>query len=155
SFADLSNAYLDRSLLRSANLHGTWLCGAILVQADLACADLSGSRLLVADFTDANLDGANLAGAEYDESTRWPNGFDPELAGACGINSVFLPVFVIYQAYGGGALGSMSSFRDKLSDQKTVSALRKAGGEEGRKVSLQKGVDRQRRDGSEPFEAAV
>jgi uncharacterized protein YjbI with pentapeptide repeats len=35
-----------------------------------------------ADLSGANLNGANLSGAFYNKDTNWPEGFDPENAGA-------------------------------------------------------------------------
>jgi hypothetical protein len=45
--------------------------------ANLRGADLRGTNL-----QDADLGGANLRGARYDAGTVWPEGFDPDAAGA-------------------------------------------------------------------------
>jgi uncharacterized protein YjbI with pentapeptide repeats len=95
--AELSGAYLSGVDLFAANLvgadlRGADLGGANLSNADLRKADLSGANLYSADLSeadlggadlrDANLKGVDLSGATYDEFTLWPDGFDPELAGA-------------------------------------------------------------------------
>jgi uncharacterized protein YjbI with pentapeptide repeats len=53
-----------------------------LNKVDLSKADLSGADLRKADLHKANLCGANLSGAVYDKETIWPDGFDPQAAGA-------------------------------------------------------------------------
>jgi uncharacterized protein YjbI with pentapeptide repeats len=55
---------------------------ADLRDAQLFSADLTGARLEKANLTGAILDGADLTGshllhATFDESTRWPDGFNP------------------------------------------------------------------------------
>ena len=65
---------------------GPDLSGADLTSADLSGAALIGANLTDANLTDANLSGANLAAANltdaimidihFDETTRWPYGFD-------------------------------------------------------------------------------
>jgi len=58
------------------------LIGADLSGANLGLDNLGGpTRLHGADLSEAKLAGANLVGAEYDASTRFPDGFDPDLAG--------------------------------------------------------------------------
>ncbi|MBW4550616.1 MAG: pentapeptide repeat-containing protein [Aphanocapsa sp. GSE-SYN-MK-11-07L] len=83
--------------LRGVNLRGAELSYADLSEANLAAADLRGADLSFANLTDANLDQANLSGAilmganlkgtnlqtarlgkaDYDDSTRFPDGFNP------------------------------------------------------------------------------
>ena len=102
SGAVLYHAQLSGADLRMANLQGASLDGANLSDADLRSADLSGAKLWDANLSDANLQGANLTeaqlwganlsdadlflanltGAKYGDDTTWPDGFDPETAGA-------------------------------------------------------------------------
>ena len=63
--------------LKGAKLEQADLSGANLYRADLRGADLRG-----ADLYRANLFGADLRKAEYDTDTKWPDGLDPEAAGA-------------------------------------------------------------------------
>ena len=65
--ANLQYIDLSRADLREANMND-----ALLWNADLTGTDLSG----------ANLWKANLSGAVYDANTQWPEGFNPEAAGA-------------------------------------------------------------------------
>ncbi len=76
SGANLSGARLSRVRLRGANLYGVDLTKANLAGVHLAGAYLSGANL-----SGANLYGAYLSGAFADQTTRWPEGFDPEAAG--------------------------------------------------------------------------
>ena len=69
---DLSEADLSWADLREANLAG----------ADLSEAHLYGVDLRGASLREADLRSANLSGARYDANTQWPEGFDPEAAGA-------------------------------------------------------------------------
>jgi len=100
--ADLESALLGRVFLADADMMGANLAGADLAGATLAGADLSeaclrGANLKGAILRDACLAGADLRGAcfenvrlthveladaHYDDSTRWPAGFDPEGRGA-------------------------------------------------------------------------
>lgn len=78
--------------LVAADLRAADLAGANLGSADLSRADLSRANLLGADLSNAQLAGtdlrgailrrADLSGARYDDHTLWPEGFDPEMAGA-------------------------------------------------------------------------
>jgi len=78
---------LSSAWLRVADLSGANLTGATLTGADLTGARLTNAKLSAADLTDAKLNGANLTGAvltgailddiEYNEFTRWPEGFTP------------------------------------------------------------------------------
>ena len=43
---------------------------------------LAGTTLRGASLYEANLSGADLGGACYNANTLWPEGFDPEAAGA-------------------------------------------------------------------------
>ena len=60
-----------------ANLRDANLIGADLNGADLRGADLRGS-----DMSTANLVGTILYESKYNNATRWPDGFDPQEAGA-------------------------------------------------------------------------
>ncbi len=96
--AILSNASLQNADLTQANLAGADLSGVSVQNAILRGANLSKTKGLVdgtgADFRDADLRGANLlemkdysnsaryTNAKYDQTTRWPRGFDLERSGA-------------------------------------------------------------------------
>ncbi len=59
----------------------------VAAKESLKGANLSGANLSVTRMSDANLRGANLFGAnlrlaDYSANTQWPEGFDPEAAGA-------------------------------------------------------------------------
>ncbi len=100
---DLSSRSLDRvdltgASLVGANLSRAWLTDAVLRSTDLSGADLSGADLSGADLVEATLWKADLRGtrmssarhlvmatvrlARYDETTKWPPGFDAVGAGA-------------------------------------------------------------------------
>ena len=51
-------------------------------EANLTSADLSGADLRWAHLTEACLIDANLTGVQYNADTKWPEGFDPQSAGA-------------------------------------------------------------------------
>ena len=68
---DLENQELADADLRGADLRRARLWGASLRRAWLQGADLR----------DCDLTLAVLKGALYDDTTRWPHGFDPELRG--------------------------------------------------------------------------
>jgi hypothetical protein len=75
--ADLSQANLSGADLRGSNLSDdTNLAFADLSRADLRNTNLKGARL-----EGANLEGVQLDGAVYDETTKFPRGFDPQLVG--------------------------------------------------------------------------
>ncbi|MCR6490498.1 pentapeptide repeat-containing protein [Amycolatopsis sp. OK19-0408] len=71
SDADLRMANLSGGSLWRVRLNGANLARANLVKADLRGADLTETILLETDFQDA----------VYDETTWWPQGFDPAAAG--------------------------------------------------------------------------
>ncbi len=75
--ATLVGAHLERATLVGAHLEGAILGGAHLERAILIEAHLEGANL-----GGAHLEGANLEQARYDADTTWPDGFDPEAAGA-------------------------------------------------------------------------
>ena len=92
----VSGTNLSDANLRNANLSGASLSGANLSGANLTGANLSGANLssLTANLDvfmmpsitiskgDANLKGAKLKLSKYNSYTKWPEGFDPEAAGA-------------------------------------------------------------------------
>lgn len=88
----LFHAYFQKSLLAGANLRDATLVLANLQKAALWDANLQGANLRDADLRgaylqNANLQGTTLRGAKleavsYDTDTIWPEGFDPEAAGA-------------------------------------------------------------------------
>jgi len=67
--------------LRNGNLRGRCLWRVRLRGANLAGANLSGSDLRGADLREATLADADLISAQADETTWWPNGFDPTAEG--------------------------------------------------------------------------
>lgn len=92
SSANLSNANLMEARLFFTFLHLANLVGANLTRASLLSVNLQGADLTGADLTeaylggsdlrDAILTGANLQGSKYNGKTQWPEGFDPQAAGA-------------------------------------------------------------------------
>ena len=91
-FAALKDADLSKANLRSCILDRANLTGATLARANLRGASLEKANLLRANLWHAKLEGvqwqgANLGwaifiGATYDKMTNWPEGFDPNRAGA-------------------------------------------------------------------------
>ena len=73
----LTNAIFKEVSFVCANLNG-----AQLVFVDISWADLRGADLTGADLSRSNLSGSNFTGAEYSTNTRWPDFFNPLLAGA-------------------------------------------------------------------------
>ena len=63
-------------------LDGRKCRGANLQDIDLVKADLVKANFAEANLSSANLIGANLSGARYNADTTWPEGFDPQAAGA-------------------------------------------------------------------------
>ena len=85
--ADLRNANLRTIKARRAHFDGANLRGADLRNAELAMtfftgADLRDADLRGANLRDAHLEGARLKGALWNESTVWPEGFNPAPRGA-------------------------------------------------------------------------
>lgn len=84
---DLQGAILDDADLSDARLDGANLSGAVLRRGRLQRARLGDARLDGALIESTYLDGADLSSAwtaglklrqvEYDESTRWPDDFEP------------------------------------------------------------------------------
>jgi hypothetical protein len=82
--ADLSHANLSGANLSESNFSGeTNLTFADLSRTDLRNTNLKGTRL-----EGANLEGIQLEGAVYDETTKFPLGFDPLRAGAIASESL-------------------------------------------------------------------
>ena len=57
-----------------------------LSEADLHGANLNVADLSLADLRNADISVADLRAAEYDGNTKWPEGFDPEEAGAVKVD---------------------------------------------------------------------
>jgi len=90
--ANLGGANLQEASLRGANLQGAYLGEADLQGAILGGADFQGAHVWGAKFQEANLWSANLQGvdlrlanlqeahleeAQYNNATKWPDGFTP------------------------------------------------------------------------------
>ena len=90
--ADLRYANLWKANLREANLIGANLWKANLSGADRSGTDMSGAILSEANLSGANLNGASLSGSKYTVKTTWPEGFDPEAAGALLVEDACRPV---------------------------------------------------------------
>ena len=80
--ANLIGANLAQAHLVAAHFEHANLGGANLSQAHLIGAELCGANLVGACLAGADLTGADLTSALYDDSTRWPDGFDPARHGA-------------------------------------------------------------------------
>jgi len=79
---DFAWAGMDGVDLSNANMFRTNLYSVDLTGANLTGANLTNAYMLLADLTGADLTGADLTGAKYDSATKWPEGFDPDQAGA-------------------------------------------------------------------------
>jgi Pentapeptide repeats (8 copies) len=87
---DLRGADLSHANLSGADLSGSDLSDDTnLAFTDLSRADLRNTNLKGARLEGANLEGVQLEGAVYDEKTKFPRGFDPQLVG--GIPGGSLP----------------------------------------------------------------
>lgn len=75
--ADLEAARLFKARLETASLRGANLRKAHLEEADLWIACLEGADLQEANLRKAHLEGASLTDIQYDDATRWPDGFTP------------------------------------------------------------------------------
>lgn len=89
--ANLTKCHLSCSDLRGASFNGADVSHGDLSQSDLRGGDLRSANLTNANLKRARLEGADLSGAviagadlrvTYDDSTKWPEGFDPDKHGA-------------------------------------------------------------------------
>jgi len=81
--ADLDNANLDDAVLSGANLYKADLSGAEILTPYLGGADLSFANLTGADLSGASLFNTRLSHVCYDNTTDWPDGFEPP-SPSCG-----------------------------------------------------------------------
>ena len=72
----------EKPPMQGWDLSGRDLSGLNLAYAKLQKTNLSGADLSDTKLEGADLSGANLAGAKYTANTTWPEGFEPEEAGA-------------------------------------------------------------------------
>jgi hypothetical protein len=93
--ANLTSVRLQGCDLRAAKFVGGNLTETVFHKADLRGADLSDANVRKADFSQARLEGANMRvrglatadlKATFDDSTLWPDNFDPIKAGAVFIS---------------------------------------------------------------------
>lgn len=80
--ARLIGANLSGADLSKADLMGANLCNANLSKTNLSEARLIFSYLMGANLSEANLTNTDLREAKYDQTTTWPDGFDPMATGA-------------------------------------------------------------------------
>ena len=78
---DLENASLENANLAGYDLSKALLSNANLATANLEGANLSKANLRGADLSNANISNVNWDAARYDNRTKWPEGFDPVVAG--------------------------------------------------------------------------
>lgn len=77
--ANLQKSTLKDAIVRGVDLKLANLRGADLRNADFSQDNLGGStQLQGADLTEALVEGAKFQGTEYDSSTKFPLGFNPE-----------------------------------------------------------------------------
>jgi hypothetical protein len=79
--ANMEGADLQRANLWDAKLQGANMEGAKLQGAKLQGANMEGANMEGADLWGAYLLGAEMQGAEYNASTTFPEGFNPEAKG--------------------------------------------------------------------------
>jgi hypothetical protein len=96
SESDLTGARLQGCDLRAACFRKSNLTKTVFYEADLRGANFQQAILENTDFHQARLEGADLRNtkiekvdmrATYDESTQWPEGFNPDKAGAVRIGN--------------------------------------------------------------------
>ena len=90
--ANLNSSYMYSTYLKGCSFSATNMEGAVLAHSMLSgctfhnCkltnADLDGSEFLNCDFRQADLSGAHFENCAYNDSTRWPTGYNPEAHGA-------------------------------------------------------------------------
>ncbi|MBT3270049.1 DUF4440 domain-containing protein [Candidatus Poribacteria bacterium] len=71
--------------LQRMDIDGFEFRGQDLSRANMGYANLVGADLRGADLSEANLEGARLRNALYDDETRFPNGFEPDLRGGYAV----------------------------------------------------------------------
>ncbi|MGB1259535.1 MAG: pentapeptide repeat-containing protein, partial [Akkermansiaceae bacterium] len=81
------NSNLFKSSFAHCHLTKIWFDSATLIQTQFDGAVLSdcafiGAKLIDVDFSKAAFVRCDFKGAQYNEGTRWPEGFDPVAAGA-------------------------------------------------------------------------
>jgi len=99
SGSDLTKARFPGCDLRAANFAGARLIDTSFHASDLRGANLQQATLVRTDFHEARLEGADLRAtldrvdlrATYDGQTQWPQGFDPDAAGAVRIGEDAVP----------------------------------------------------------------
>lgn len=91
SRADFTGARVSKShfagdfsgaVFKKAHITDVQFNGADFTGADFSGAIVSGGMFAGAKFKGANLTGITLDGVRYDCTTEWPDGFDPQAAGA-------------------------------------------------------------------------
>jgi hypothetical protein len=95
SGSDFSNTYLTQCDLRETNLSKTILFKTDIIDSDLRGADLRSAKIAQASFRRSRLEGADFRDATfqevdlratYDDSTQWPENFDPLKFGGVKVN---------------------------------------------------------------------
>ncbi len=88
-FAQVSftGSHFQNASLAGCDFEDVWFSGARLWFTDVTGASFrrvkfDGANLIALDFREVELVDCDFTGAVYDESTRWPEGFDPRAAGA-------------------------------------------------------------------------
>jgi uncharacterized protein YjbI with pentapeptide repeats len=97
SEASLITAYLINSIIKNANLQRCKAFGCNFSGADLRNASLNDAEVNGADFSYCRLQGSTmtckginmalLQDVVYDDSTIWPQNFDPDKAGCLKVHS--------------------------------------------------------------------
>ena len=78
---DMTLAQLHGADLGQADLSGLSLVSADLTDADLTEADMRGADLRGANLSGANMSEVDLRDATWDDTTVWPDGFEPSASG--------------------------------------------------------------------------
>ena len=89
---DLSERDLSGLNLTSADLRKAKLREADLSKTNLSMANLSEADLSEANLSEADLYQTDLTGAKYTVHTIWPDGFDPNEAGAIVVDEEANPI---------------------------------------------------------------
>jgi uncharacterized protein YjbI with pentapeptide repeats len=79
--AKLGKAMFYEAELIEINFRQADLEGASFPQSSLKNVDLRQANLRGTDFSKASMTGLKMEGADYDITTKWPAGFDPEKIG--------------------------------------------------------------------------